>query len=199
MIKIVLTCLLSLITIKPFTSTGNNFPGTAEQTGSGTSWTTEGNVSADDGSDATCNAASQSFKLIARNFGFSLPAGSTINGILVRVEASEHSGGTEALKSILQNATAAEFGTEKAAAVEGNISGTVKLVYTYGSTSDLWGATITEAIVEDVDFGVRLYFSTAHDVRIDYVTMAVEYTAPASRRVLIISKTAKNVSVNISK
>jgi hypothetical protein len=58
------------------------------------------------------------------------------------------------------------------------VSGTTKAVYTYGGTADLWSATLTPAIVKDADFGVRFSFDTAHDVRIDYCTIAIEYTTP---------------------
>ena len=161
-------------------NTGNVFAGTGETVDRAglTAWTTPENVTADDTNDATCNATGSDY-LVARNFNFSgIPATATITGVLVRVEASEHSGGTEPLLAQLQDATAALTGASKSASNEGNISGTVKAVYTYGSTSDLWSATLSVATVQDADFGVRFWFTTAHDVRIDFVTMAIEYTMP---------------------
>lgn len=161
-------------------NTGNTFPtsGTTVARGSGLDWTNPGNVVSDNTTDATCAAtdANGSDYLVAKTFGFSIPAGATIKGVLVRVEASEHTSGTEPLRAQLQNESGTLFGSEKTTSNEGSISGTTKAVYTYGSTSDLWGATLTPAIVNDPDFGVRFYFSTAHDIRIDYVTMAIQYT-----------------------
>lgn len=160
-------------------STGNVFAGTGENNAGigATAWTSPGNIVSDNTTDATCNAAASSQYLVARNFSFSsIPADATIVGILVRVEASEHTAGTEPLLAQLQNETGALFGSSKSTSNEGSISGTAKAVYTYGSTSDLWGATLTRAIVTDADFGVRFWFTTAHDIRIDFVTMAVEYT-----------------------
>lgn len=162
-------------------STGNVFAGTGENTDRAglTAWTTPENVTSDNGADATCNATGSDY-LVARNFDFSsIPVGSTINGITVRVEASEHSTGTEPLLAQLQDDAAALTGASKSAANEGNISGATKAVYTYGSTSDVWSATLTRAIVTNANFGVRFWFTTAHDIRIDFVTMAVEYTVPA--------------------
>jgi hypothetical protein len=78
----------------------------------------------------------------------------------------------------LQNESGALVGSSKSQANEGPISGTTKAVYTYGSTSDVWGATLTRAIVTDADFGVRFWFTSAHDVRVDFVTMAIEYVVP---------------------
>lgn len=160
-------------------NTGNVFPGTGENNAGigATAWTNPGNVVSDNATDATCNAAASSQYLVARNFGFTLPAGSTINGVTVRIEASEHSGGTESLNARLQDDSGTLIGSSKAQ----TISGTTKAVYTYGSTSDLWGATLNTTIVNDADFGVRFWFTTAHDVRIDFVTVAIEYTEPFRR------------------
>jgi hypothetical protein len=161
-------------------NTGNVFCGTGESVDRAglTAWTSPTAIVSDNATDATCNATGSDY-LVARNFDFSaIPASSTINGVLVRVEASEHSTGTEPLLAQLQDEAAALAGSSKATSNEGSISGTAKAVYTYGSTSDVWSATLTQAIVTNANFGVRLWFTTAHDIRIDYVTMAVEYTAP---------------------
>lgn len=173
-----------------FLNTGNTFPGTGENNAGigATAWTSPGEIVSDNTTDATCAAAASSQYLVARNFGFSLPAGATISGVLVRIEASEHSGGTEPLRAWLQDASGTEFGSSKLTSNEGSISGTTKAVYTYGSTSDVWGATLSEAIVEDVDFGVRFWFSTSHDIRVDYVTMSLEYATLLGHRVIVISK-----------
>jgi hypothetical protein len=188
MIKI-LIAILSFVSVMPFANTGNVFAVTGENVDRAglTAWFPFVDLDADDANDCVCNGAGSDY-LVARNFGFSLPAGATINGVLVRVEASEHSGGTEPLLAQLQDETAALVGSSKSTSNEGSISGTTKAVYTYGSTSDLWGASLTEAIVEDADFGVRLWFATSHQVNIDYVTMAIEYTTPGGRRVTLISK-----------
>ena len=161
-------------------STGDVFAGTGETVDRAglTAWTTPENVVSDNASDATCNGTGSDY-LVARNFDFSaIPALATITGVLVKVEASEHTSGTEPLLAQLQDETATLAGSSKSTSNEGSISGTPKAVYTYGSTSDVWGATLTRAIVQDADFGVRLWFTTAHDIRIDYVTMAIQYTVP---------------------
>lgn len=154
-------------------STGDVFPGTGESVDRAglTAWTTPENIVSDNATDATCNGTGSDY-LVARNFDFSaIPVGAAIVGITVKVEASEHSGGVESLSGQLQDDVAALVGSSQAQTV----SGTAKAVYTYGGTTDTWGASLTRAIVQDADFGVRLWFTTAHDVRVDYVTMAVEY------------------------
>jgi hypothetical protein len=154
-------------------STGNVFAGTGENlAGIGaTAWTNPGNIVSDNGTDATNNGSSSNY-LVARNYGLSVPVGATVVGITVRIELSEHSPGAETLNARLQDENGALIGSGKTASV----TGTTKTVYTYGSTSDLWGATLTPAIVNDADFGVRFWFTTSHDIRVDYVTLAVEYT-----------------------
>lgn len=159
-------------------TTGNVFPGTGENNAGigATAWTNPGNITADDGTDAGNTASASSQYLVARNFNFSgLPSNAIIKGVLVRIEASEHSGGTEALLAQLQNETGTLFGTGKTNTNEGNLSGTAKSVYTFGSTSDLWGASLTRAIVTDADFGVRFWYTTGHTVNVDFVTMAITY------------------------
>lgn len=180
-----------LLFLLPFwTSTGNTFCGTGENVDRAglTAWSTPSAIISDDVSGGTNNGGSGSDYLVARNFSFTIPTGATINGILVRVEAREDAGGTEPLLAQLQDETGALIGSSKSTSNEGSISGTTSVVYTYGSTSDLWGATLTEAIVEDVDFGVRLWFATSHTMTVDFVTMAIEYTSAAGHRVVIISK-----------
>src|SRR5687767_7629174 len=114
-------------------STGNIFPGTGESNNGigATAWSAPTAIVSDNATDASCNAAASSQYLVARNFDFSsIPAGATIVGITVRIEASESSGGTEALLARLQDETGTLVGSAKAAANEGNISGTAKAVYT---------------------------------------------------------------------
>jgi hypothetical protein len=158
-------------------TTGNIFPGTGSSVArsTATAWTTPTNIGSDNGSDATCNSgASGSAYLVASNFNLaSIPSDATILGFTVRVEASEHTAGTETLNAQLQGSVAALVGSSKTS----NISGTAKVVYTYGGAADMWGTSLTVAEIQDSDFGVRLWFTTTHDVRIDYVTVAVEYSA----------------------
>ena len=161
-------------------NTGNVFPTIGEATASGFgTWTNPENIVSDDGVDATITTTGASGSLlIARGFGFSIPTGSTITGVLVRIEASESAGGSEPLLAILRHSSG-NLGIAKAVANEGNISGASKSIYTYGSTSNVWDATLTAEIVNDATFAVRFNFSTVHSMAVDFVTVAIEYTPPA--------------------
>jgi len=169
-------------------STGFVFPGTGANDASigATAWTTPGNITAADASDATCNAGASSQYLVAKNFGFAIPSGASISGITVTASVSEHSAGTETFNARLQDDAGALTGTGKTA----SLNGTTKVTYTYGSTSDVWGATLTPAKVNDVDFGVRFWFTTSHDVRVDNVQMAVEYLSGGATLVTSVSTAA---------
>jgi hypothetical protein len=162
-------------------STGNLFPGTgANNAGIGaTAWTSPTNITADDGSNASCNAPASSQYLVASNFNFSsIPANATIRGVTVRLEASESGAGSVTVNAQLQDASGALFGSSKSTAV----STTTMTVYTYGASNDLWGATLTRAIVTDPDFGVRFWFTTVDSALVDYVTMAIEWDIPADQQ-----------------
>jgi hypothetical protein len=157
-------------------STGNVFVGTGENNAGigATAWTNPGNITSDNATDASCNAAATSQYLVGRNCGFAIPTDATIVGVTVRIEAAETSAGSETLNGRLQDETGALTGSGKTA----SIGGTTPTVYTYGGTADLWGATLTPAIVNDADFGVRFWFTTAHNMTVDYVTIAIEYSTP---------------------
>lgn len=169
--KSLITILFFLI---PFDHLNDIFPGTgANNAGIGaTAWSTPTNITANDNNVATCNAGASSQYLVASNFSFTVPAGATIKGIAVKIGAAESSAGSETLSAQLQNESGTLFGSSKT----NSIAGTGETVYTYGSISDLWGATLTPTIVNDTDFGVRFWFTTAHNMTVDYVTVSVEYT-----------------------
>lgn len=161
-------------------NTGDTFPtaGANDLIPSGpyNNWVNPENITADDATDATCNAAVVGSEyLVGYAFGFSIPSGATINGVVVKIEGSEHAAGTELVSAILGTHSGTTFTTTGSAKSQ-TFSGTAKAVYTYGTTSDVWSATLTPTIVNGSDFGVAVYFGSAHDVRVDYLTMQIEYT-----------------------
>jgi hypothetical protein len=165
---------LIFILFIPFLTTGNTFPLTgANDAGIGaTSWVNPTNILSDNNATSTNNAGASSQYLVAKNFAFTVPAGATIAGITVRIAATESSGGTENVNARLQNATGVLIGDTK----QTTWNGTTEAIYTYGGSADGWNASLTPSIVNDADFGVRFWYTTAHRVTVDYVTVAVEYT-----------------------
>jgi len=169
---------ISILFFVFFLDTGNVFPTSgsiANRAGGTDNWTNPGNITADDGTNAALSTASQSHYLIASGFGFSIPTGATINSVTVRAEAASAFGGQQ-FHAQLQDDTGALIGVDKFE----NIAGAMT-VYTY--TVDNWSATLTPAIVNDADFGVRFYIASISDITVDFVTVKITYTE--NRRIII--------------
>ncbi len=123
------------------------------------------------------NSASQYLKLT--NFGLSIPSGATINGVSIAVDrmATAAAGDIrdESVK-LVKGGTIS--GTEHAAT--GTEWPTADTVATYGSSSDLWGTTLTQADVTGSGFGVaiaaRNLAGSGSFAKVDYVTITVTYT-----------------------
>jgi hypothetical protein len=166
---------------------GPLYPGTVTtesiSTESANDWLTPGNISADDGSEAQITAATYdspdiSFRLKAQNLGFTIPAGATIDGITVEIDRRSiiASSGVDFRVQLL-DAAGALVGTNKASATVWPTSSTIA---TYGGAADTWTASPTQAMVNDVDFGVVLSV-TANianaDIAVDTIRVTVNYTS----------------------
>lgn len=171
-------------------TTGAKLPasGTSVARSTATAWTNPSNITANDGTTASISSGSTgSAYLVASNFGFSIPTGSLIQGVTVIFEAAESATGSESTTAQLQDASAALFGTT----ISVTINGTALTNYTYGGSANLWGATLTPAIINDVDFGVRFWFTTTHAMTVDTVTMEITYQPPSTGS-LIVSETGSD-------
>lgn len=170
---------------------GPNSAGTATNVDydSGAAWTNLSNISASDNTYVTCTltASGKSDTLLATNFGFSIPTGSTINSILVEVEV-KHTGSPAfpSDESVLL--------TKNGSATVGNDGVTYEAHTTsdayYSFDSDvfsdpLWGTTWTAAEINASTFGVfyREYtdgagYDTGNVISIDDIRITVDYTPP---------------------
>lgn len=143
-----------------------------------TAWTSPGNVTADDG--AYTSAAVPTDYLVCSSFGFNIPDGATILGITVKVQAYETgTGSTNFVPQLISSTTPTLIGSAKSATtVSGGSSGTPNN-YTVGGAADVWGASLTPAIVNNSGFGVALWTTdTVNTLFIDFVSIAVEYSLP---------------------
>ena len=165
---------------------GPNMAGTgASATGVGTvAWTSPGNITADDTSYATCSLASnvQSNYLSGTNYGFSIPAGATINGIQVTIARESSSSSSpyihDTVVSLIKGGTVT--GANRAATTT-NWPNSMTAA-SYGSTSDLWGTTWTAADINAANFGVALSANSSgtgstRTASVDYMQITVSYTA----------------------
>lgn len=148
------------------------------------------------------NDWNQSHYLVCTNYGFTLPAGSTINGIVVNVERS---------------ATGSQIQDLRMRAVRGGVIGatdrstatqytTTDTVEAHGGAADLWGAAWTVANINAANFGAAFAAQKngtaggARTVNVDHMPITVYYT-PSTPWVTSITRvspspTAANTSVS---
>lgn len=174
-------------------SQGPNFPGTAASLANAGSsenanaWTNPGNVSANDGTEATITAATYdapdiSELLVASNFGFTIPTNGTVDGITVEIERRDQAIGA-ASDNRVQLATSTTFaslvGTNKAdTALDWPTAVAIK---TYGGSADTWTAGLTPDQVNSSNFSVMLSVqadAANTDIFVDFIRVTINYTVP---------------------
>lgn len=163
---------------------GPNSPGTiVNDTGIGSrAWSNLSNAAASDDSraDVPVILGEDSNYLKATNFGFTVGAGETIDGIVIEVE--RQAGATNVVKDLAMRA------------VKGGTIGStdrsnsaywpdgVDAYQSYGSSSDLWGETWADTDIEATTFGMALAVQetggTNRSARVDHVRITV-YTSAA--------------------
>lgn len=168
--------------------------GTSVARSTGTAWTNPGNITADDGTNASCNSGSTgSAYLRASNFGFNIPAGSLIQGFTVVFEMAEASAGGETVSVQIVDQSGAAAGNAKTQSVNNNNSMTA---YTLGSSTDVWGTTLTAADINDTDFGVYLWYTTTHNTTVDYISIEVNYAPPITGTLAATESGSDTASIN---
>jgi hypothetical protein len=150
-------------------------------------WTNPGNITADDGTAATVNTQviGTAFTnwLVADTFNFaSIPAGSTINGIEVRVQLSVNTAANSFINAVNVGKADATLGTEKTPAQAVTAS---PIDYDFGTASDLWGLSVSLAEVQTSTFQALLSVNDSagaagRTFSCDAIWMRVTYTAPVS-------------------
>jgi len=166
-------------TVAPTTSFVTTSTLTSAGAGSGSNWTTPGNITASDDSRAQYNLTAQE-RLISSAHGFSLPAGSTILGIEVLIEGNGAS--ATAVDRQIDVALTKDGTNEFGVKTNNTLNEVTDTTITLGSSTDLWGTTWTQAEIESTNFGGRLFDSdtTAANLRIDHVQIRVYHTALGS-------------------
>lgn len=125
------------------------------------------------------SASSPSDTLMGTKPGFTVPDGSTINGIVVEIEAaSQTAPGTTFTTVSLSKDGATLVGNNNAASAAMTAT---DAYYTFGSPTDLWGTTWTPAEVTATTFGCGMTCSrsgTTANARVDHMRLTVYYTLP---------------------
>jgi len=143
-----------VISIGPRSVTSN----TTITTGTGNVWSNPGNAATSDNNRATFSISSGdliSANLIARGFGFTVPSNSVIVGVLAEIEkvSSDNGNNDYVQDNELFLIGSSDLSTNKISSPP--TWNTSEAYVSYGGTSDLWGATLTPAIVNNSNFGIR--------------------------------------------
>ena len=168
-------------------SQGPNFPGTgADDNAVGTQvWSNPGYITADDTNYASCSAAGSgsSHYLKGTNPAFTIPSGSTINGIELTINRRSfaNSGNQYTVDNIVKLVKGGTVqGNDKADTV--NHWPTSLTDKVYGGSSDLWGLSWSAADINASNFGAVLSakwgITGGFSIFADYYTFKVYYTPP---------------------
>lgn len=143
-------------------NTAATSPGTmADDSAIGTlTWSDPDNAKASDNVYATATnpgpGAGQltTHYLKATNFGFAIPTGNTISGILVEVEGKANSASSfmvdNRISIVKADGTIGTTNKKRGSPTWSNIESYIS----YGGSSDLWGETWDDTKINDIDFGV---------------------------------------------
>lgn len=167
-------------------SQGPNSPGTAANDSSygGANWNNPDNCKTANSIYASYSSnEATTYYLKATNFGFSIPTGATIDGIVAEVKryCSAGFGYDSSVKIVKSNGSIGT--TEKSAGEEWS---SVNQYKTFGSNSDKWGETWTKDDINDTDFGVAMSAYVvggkigAGTIYIDHIRITVYYTEGGS-------------------
>jgi len=176
------------IKIAQAASEGPNSPssGSTSADSGAVDWTNPGNVTASDNSRATASLAKGdvSYYLKATGFGFSIPTGSTINGITIEIErsiAEATSNTKDNSVKIIKDGTIT--GDEKADTATLWPVNSGDAYATYGGSTDKWGVSWTVADINSSNFGVAVQAKnavaakpTTETAQVDHIRITVTYT-----------------------
>ena len=165
-------------------------------------WVSPGNVVGDDGTNTSITAASYdspdiSQLLVASDFNFAIPSGSTIDGITVVIERNNAAGAASDNRVQLSTTTAFAglVGDNKAATATDWPA--AMATATYGSSSDDWAASLTAEQLNDAGFSVMLSVQADGantDIAVDYLTVEVTYTPPAAADQPYVNQTYRQLA-----
>lgn len=183
-------------------SAGPFFAGTAANDASigFVAWTNTSNATgATDASFAACtySAPNTGNYLKVTNFGFSVPTGATIQGIVVAVQKKKSAGGDDVIDQAVRIVKGGTIGATDRGTADQWPTPTSDSV-PYGSASDLWGETWTAADVNASTFGAAVAPAPADTLfgagtaQVDAVTITVTYADAGS---LVPVRVARRVEV----
>jgi len=131
--------------------------------------------------------------LVATNFGATVPAGATIDGIVVEFERKANLVDTVADFRIYIVKADGSYGAENKA--DGGNWPLAEAYYSYGGVADLWSEAWTAGNINDIDFGVVIAVNMQANGRayIDHIRIKVYYTEAVSNMKINIADEFKDV------
>ncbi|HEY7148557.1 MAG TPA: hypothetical protein VH420_03840 [Gaiellaceae bacterium] len=178
-------------------------------TGTGSTWTSPGNVLTNNSSYATksLSAGVSSGTLDATSYSMALPAGATVTGIQARIDRKTSVSSTIRDFTVQLLKAGSAVGNNKAAT--GTNWGTSDAYATYGADGDLWGTTWTQSDVNASNFGLRLVAknnsgSSSATASIDHMELTVYYdyyqtsTATVDHAEITVTHTADTNGIGTS-
>jgi hypothetical protein len=165
--------------VAPTTAGPNNARTGADGGGSGSSWSSPGNITAPGTPYATSSLSSRggSHYLYGTNYGFNIPTGATITGIQVTImrQSSSSNSLTDNVVQLLKSGN--RVGSDYSSSTSWPTSMTAA---SYGGSSDLWNTSWTVADINSSNFGVALSVSNGasspRTASVDYIQITVYYT-----------------------
>ena len=138
-------------------------------------WTNGANIYANDGAYATtAGKRNNNYDIIGSNFGFTIPADSTINSVTIEAEY-KLSTAASAWTGTLQ---AQYNGTLRGTAVTTTSEPLTDTVWTKSTNNGTWTVDELNNNLAQVLFRVRHTSKTACTYSVDYLSMTVDYTPP---------------------
>jgi len=182
---ILLLVALPVTTVLAAASGPNNAGTGSNVSGTGTiDWLNPGNISADDTNYATADLSGTnvvtSRYLEGTNYGFTIPAAATIDGIQVTIGRFESATGpgNDVRDTVVRLMKAGNITGDNKADTGTDWSTGTSASATYGSSSDLWGVSWTSADINASNFGVALAADSDNNrlASVDYMQITVSYT-----------------------
>lgn len=168
------------------TTAGPRDPGTMANVNipSGVDWSNPDNAKISNNVYAVATTTIPGFSsyLKASNFGFTIPAGATIKGIIVEIERNRLGGAGTILDKVVSIVKSdGSIGAEnKKLGTAWNT--TIDTYYSYGGETDLWSEAWETTDINDSDFGVVLQADHGasqigqRDPSVDHIRITVYYT-----------------------
>jgi hypothetical protein len=159
--------------------------------GGNPAWANPDRAQTSNNSDASANVNDNQTTdaLVCYDYGFAIPAGATVLGIVVNVERSTSAGGSprrDALMVVLKAFAAAPADRSTTTNYTGG-----DVVEPHGGATDLWGTTWTPAEINDIGFGAGFAAQKAgatggsETVFVDHVEIEVHYSEPPAAPSLV--------------